>query len=782
MSIIDSVFGFFVEEADEHLGVLENGLLQLEKDPSLSAELIEPLFRSAHTLKGSANLMNVTDVGSVAHRLEDLLEGIRDGEQALTIGRVNAMLFALDQMREMIHIRKAGEDPADELVTEALSRIALAESEAAASSASDETEDETSETLAESEELVETAEPDALTDTEQKEAEVDEEDEANTYVGSERRKPTRRMDESGVVRVGLDRIESLMGLVGEFTVTKNHLLDRLPVLERMKGEVEFAGQRLLKEVTGFAERYDYTMPAQNAVAGGDDAFDELEFDRYDELNLFSRKLREITEDIEEAMKEMSGFFNLFSQDVFSLDRMTDDMKEQISAARTVQAGQLFQRFNRSIRDLAQEAGKAVELCISGGETAIDRVVYDGLFDPLLHIVRNSFAHGIESEEERRAAGKPEKATIWLKAERRGNTVEVVIEDDGRGIDLERVRARGIEKGFIVEGDDVSEQDLIQLIFRPGFSTNVETDSVSGRGVGMNVVMDRLSSLNGTIDVWTKKGEGTRFRLRLPLSLVIVNVIQFSCCEQRFVIPSALVDEIVDLEYEARAESGKYTNIKQVDMAKLLKLPADDSKPGYGIVTQSEGTPIMLLVDVVIGQEDTVIKPFGSFLDELPYFSGSSLSGDGTMRLVVNPARMKHQRIEVAEVSVEPVAAAPSTPHVLVVDDSLSVRKFASLMLKANGFSVITAVNGQDALEKLDEGENVFSIITDLEMPIMHGYELLRELQNRGIDIPVAVLTSRAGEQHRQEALSLGASDYLVKPFDEEGLIGVVTRHQEKVGV
>ena len=758
MSIIDSVFGFFVEEAEEHLGVLEEGLLQLEKDPSGSDEIIEPLFRSAHTLKGSANLVNVTDVGSISHRLEDMLEAIRDGAEVLTRGRIDAMLFALDQMRELIHLRKSGEEIPDELVTEALARMAQAENEQS-EPVSDEETSETGDA--------------ASRKTESGAAEEN----TGSYVGTERRKPTRRMEEAGVVRVGMDRIESLMGLVGEFTVTKNHLLDRLPVLERMRGEIDFSGKRLLKEVSGFSERYDYTLPAQNA-ASGDDAFDELEFDRYDELNLFSRKLREITDDIEEALKEMTGFFNVFSQDVFSLDRMTDDMKEQISAVRTVQAGQLFQRFNRSIRDISQETNKPVELCISGGETAIDRVVYDGLFDPLLHIVRNSFAHGIEPQEERLANGKPERATIWLKAERRGNTVEIVVEDDGRGIDLERVRERGIEKGFIAAGEEIAEQDLIQLIFRPGFSTTMAADSVSGRGVGMNVVMDRLASLNGTIDVWTEKGQGTRFRLRLPLSLVIVNVIQFSCCQQKLVIPSALVDEIVDLGFEERNSSeGKYNQIQKIDLAGLLKLPACDKRPSFGIVTQSEGTPIMLLVDAVLGQEDTVIKPFGVFLEELPYFSGSSLAGDGTMRLVINPARMKHQTLDVPDVRAEPVAEMPEVPKVLVVDDSLSVRKFASMILKANGFAVVTAVNGQDALEKL-EGGNIFSIITDLEMPIMHGYELLRELQHKGVEIPVAVLTSRAGEQHRKEALALGASDYLVKPFDEEGLVGVVSRHRE----
>ncbi len=763
MSIYDNVFGFFVEEAGEHLRVLEGGLLQLEKDPSAAAELIESLFRAAHTLKGSANLMTITDVGAVAHRIEDLLEDLRTGVGTLRPAQVDAMLFALDQMRELIEFRKQGEVAPERLVTETLRRLAEAETPSAEAEAGD------ADVVA----TAEADEPETATALMRNSAEE---------AARERRSPGRRLEEAGVVRVGMEKIESLMGLVGEFTVTKNHLLSRLPVMEQMRSEVDFAGKRLLKEVSGFAERYDYSLPVQSALSG-DESFNELEFDRYDELNLFSRKLREITNDIDAALKEMAGFYKGFSRDVQTLDRMTDEMKEQISAARTVPAGQLFQRFSRMVRDMSQDLGKPVEFLIAGGETPIDRVIYDGLYDPLLHIVRNAFAHGIEPINERLAADKPATAKILLKAERRGNTVEITVQDDGRGIDLQRVRARGIEKGFFAASDPTSDQELIQLIFRPGFSTTLAADSQSGRGVGMNVVMDRLAGLNGTIDVDTESGQGTSFRLRLPLSLVIVNIIQFSCAGQQLVIPSALVEEIVDLEYAQRTSAvyESHKSLQRIDLAELLKLTATQSTPAYGIVTQSEGTPVMLLVDAILGQEDTVIKPFGAFLQELPYISGSSLAGDGTMRLVINPARMKrHKSVAVTEAAVAASLPSANTPvaKVLLVDDSLSVRKFASLLLSGRGYEVVTAINGDDALAKL-QTEAIFSIITDLEMPGMHGYELLRELKNSDYrHIPVAVLTSRAGEQHRREAFALGATDYLVKPFDEDGLLAVVNRHRQ----
>ncbi|MCK4620675.1 MAG: Hpt domain-containing protein [Desulfuromonadales bacterium] len=256
MSIMDELFGFFLEEANDHLRILEEGLLQLEKNPELVEELIEPLFRAAHTLKGSANLVNVTDVGVVAHRLEDLLEGIRDGEPNLTLIQADGMLFALDQMRELIHLRQSNEKAPEGMVADILARLATADSQG------DHEEPQTDHS------------PEVSTSAEEG---------TDQYIGVKRRVPSRRKDEAGGVRVSMERIESLMGLVGEFTVTKNHLLDRLPIMVRMQEEVDFAGQRLLKEVSSFSERYDYTMPTRSSD-DRDDTFEELEFDRYDELN------------------------------------------------------------------------------------------------------------------------------------------------------------------------------------------------------------------------------------------------------------------------------------------------------------------------------------------------------------------------------------------------------------------------------------------------------------------------------------------------------------------
>ncbi len=766
----DSVFSFFVEEAAEHIGVLEAGLLEMEIVGSSGSEDMESLFRAAHTLKGSASLVKMNSVGAIAHRMEDLFEAVRDGKLVANPVHIDALLFSLDQIRNLIRFKVEGRNEPTGVVTQALNRLDTAEKS--------------------KQKQVEIQQPSRKKNQTQevvpaKSGSVPAADEPAGFVGSERRGLGRRVEETTAgIRVGAEKIESLMGLIGEVTVTKNHLVDQYDQVERMREEIEFVGQRLLREVTQFADRYDYTLPTQteqqNQTEIGD--FQELEFDRYDDLNLFSRKLREITNDVGEGLRGLSDFFSGFGRDVSSLDRMTDEIKERISEIRTVPAGTLFQRFNRSVRDMARGLDIDVELFVLGGDTSIDRVVYDGLFDPLLHIVRNSFAHGIESAAERKRLGKPKKASIWLAAERRGNTVEISIKDDGRGIDLVGVRKRAIEKGFITTEDRLSERELIQMIFRPGFSTTAEADATSGRGVGMNVVMDRLAALNGTIDVETTKGEGSTFRLRLPLSLVIVNVIRFEVAGQMFVLPSTLVNEIQDLafEHKERLKSDRTEEPpEQIDLRKLFNLALAEEPSGYGILTQSEGIPILLLVDKVLGQEDTVIKPFGSFLRELPYFSGTSLAGDGSMRLVVNPARMKYHQVQGLDEPVDPISVpleSLGAPKVLIVDDSLSVRKYASLLLAGKGLKVLTASDGLEALALL-ENEEVDSIITDLEMPHMHGYELLAELQRRpDWQVPIAVLSSRAGEQHQQKAIQLGATDYLVKPFEEDNLFEVIKKH------
>ena len=761
-NILNDAIHLFYEEAAEHLTILENGLLRLEAEPDAVTSTVDELFRSAHTLKGSAALMKLSTISAVAHRLEDTFEELRDQQTTPSVQKVDAMLFALDQIKHLVQLRIDGREEPNGVLEKVQRLLDQPEQQDAAPP------------------KPERSAPAKTTDATE---------DADSYAGQERRSVDRREEIAAIgstaIKVGAEKLESMMNVLGQITVTKTHLVSQLRVMERMKEEVQFAGQRLLNEVANFSDRYAYALPEH--VRYTDDIiseFQELEFDRYDEINLFTRKLQEVTNDINEALRTISDFFTRFTGEVGTMDRMIGEMKERISEARTIKAGNLFQRFTRSVRELSRETGKPLQLNVAGGETPIDRVVYDGLYDPLLHIIRNSVAHGFESVKERRAAGKPETGTIWLSAQRKGNTIDITIRDDGRGMQLDKIRQRGEDRGFIKPGQEISDQELIQLIFRPGFSTTESTDRTSGRGVGMNVVMDRLAALNGTIDIETEPGQGTTMCLHLPLSLVIINVIQFKLGHQAFVIPSNLIVEIVNLpigDLHPKSLEARGQKIKTFDLNGMFGLPPGDVERRFAIVTQSSGELVALLVDEIVSQEDTVIKPFGQFLREMPHFSGTSLAGDGTMRLVVNPSRLQVMDDQAAIASMtSELGQINHQTTVLVVDDSLSVRKYAAMMLEAHQIKVLTATQGMEALDVLDENPVDF-IITDLEMPVMHGYELLGELKRRGLleVIPVAVLTSRAGDQHKKKAFDLGASDYLVKPFEEDTLMAMVRRHTKK---
>lgn len=760
---------FFFEEADEHFTTLEMGLLRIEQSPQAVAEVIDEMFRAAHTLKGSAGLVKLTTISQIGHRLEDCMEAIRDGKVTVSRQRIDFMLFALDRIRELTRLAMAGEPEPEGVIPQVDSLLAAIEQtpESAPSAAAQEEK------------------PVPLISRDERRADQP------AFAGLERRTTTREEapggTPAGVIRLGTDKLESMMNLLGEITVAKTHLVSQLTVMQRMKEEIEFAGQRLLREVGSFADRYAYAMPER--IAPNDSLvhdFEELEFDRYDELNLFSRKLQEITSDIGEGLRGLSGFLGGFTGEVEGLDRMVVTMKERLSDARTVRVENLFQRFTRTIRELSRESGKPLQLLVFGGDTAIDRVVFDGLYDPLLHIVRNAVAHGFEPAEERLRRGKPEVGSIWLSARRKGNTIEIEIKDDGRGIQLDKVRRRAMEKGFIAADETIDDSELMLMIFRPGFSTAETTDATSGRGVGMNVVMDRLGALNGTINILSDPGHGTSIRLTLPLSLIIINVIQFRCGNQPFVIPTNLVEEIVHLppaEDPPTELNHRELTIPVIHLQKVFRLPSATAESGqpqqrFAIVVQASGRNLALLVDAIISQEDTVIKPFGPFLQGMPHLAGSSIAGDGSLRLVVNPTRLLDQETLIGtDAAPAEMPAKDEALRILVVDDSLSVRKFAVMVLRAHGFEVVTATQGLEALAELEKTP-VDLILTDLEMPVMHGYELLGELGRRNLleSIPTLVLSSRAGQAHRDKALALGARDYLVKPFEEESLVATVRRH------
>ncbi|HEC97067.1 MAG TPA: hybrid sensor histidine kinase/response regulator [Nitrospirae bacterium] len=736
---------FFLAEAEEHLVVLEKGFLELEKNPSeLSG--IQELFRAAHSLKGSAALVKLDTTSKVAHNLEDVLESIRDGNTSVTGPVIDWLLHTLDAIKLLISEITLGNPEIIEIaaeVEESLKEILPGE--------------ETAKSIS----------------VKEKKA-----------VPEKRQVPRRREDIevlSNYVRVHVDNIEQMMNLVGELTILKNYLLSETGGILDLKDEIDYAGSRLIKEIDDFSSKYAYSIPDKiTYVDALLEDFRELEFDRYDELNLFTHKLHEIMDDITEALKDSANFLVRFSDHIRMIDRINMEMRETISRSRMVEAGRLFQRFTRTIRDLAHRSDKKVRFIVSGTETRIDRVIFERLFDPLLHIIRNAISHGIEDPEERVSKGKSKVGRISLAARREGNSVVIDVKDDGRGIDLGAVYRKAVRLGILQKGERLTKVRLLGILFSPGFTTLEETDITSGRGVGLDVVRETIAEMNGRITVATSEGKGTIFRIRLPLTLIIVNTVRFTAGGIEFVVPSSLIQELIEvdvLEYDTEAETVplRETRVEAKDLCKLLRLNPEGrgSKTHAIVFNLMPGNQVALLVDEITGQEETVIKPLGKFLEGMKYYSGVSISAGGRLMPVLNPVALLEQPVETEFLQPE-IGEPERKQNILIVDDSLSIRKFVSIILQQKGYMVYTASNGMEALAVIDE-HPVDLIITDLEMPVMHGYELLRELRRKGLSetIPVVILTSRGSEKHKEKAASLGAKEYLVKPFEEALLLETV---------
>jgi len=750
---------YFLSEAEDHINTLQRGISEIDAATG-SDTVIEDLYRAAHTLKGAAALVKLTTTSNIAHRMEDILEGLKD--KKITAGReiVDLLFYMLDSIKGLVQDVSEGRDEESAIEQEVFARADEALSRVAA--------------------LPGRVPPKAP----EPEAVVPEKREA---IG--RRKEDFEFFSGNFVKVDVRKVEEMLNLIGEITIKKNYLLGKTKETGEISDEIFFAGRRLLKEITEFADRYAYSLPDNVRYTDPLLAeFGELEFDRYDELNLFSRKLQEITNDITEALKDLSDFFESFGDDVKTIGNMIKMLRSDISEARMVEIGRLFQRFVRPIKDMARQYDKKVELLISGGDTKIDKVIFERLFDPLMHIIRNAIIHGIEGADERLQKGKKEEGLILLSARREGNTVVIEVNDNGRGIDMDRLFEEGVRKGLLTPDSRPSKEDLLSLIFVPGFSTTEIADMASGRGMGMSAVRRLISAINGVVEVDTDDGRGTTCRIKVPSSLAITNVIVFSSGGVEFVMPSGLLEEIIQLEVTDAVKgittiSYRGREIPAMNLSEMLGISCQRGSTAgsfpnalFAIICNLTDRKAALIVDEIAGQEETIIKPMNRFLGGLYIYSGTTISGDGRIRFVINPLRLFEDHIQ-------PVAVRPVTEEgyegrrVLIVDDSLSVRKYVSAFLEARRFRVYSASNGVEALNLLEDTP-VDMVITDLEMPVMHGYELVHRIKTsqKWKEIPVVVLTSRSAEKHRIKALQSGVKDYLVKPFDEKTMLEVLQKY------
>ena len=606
--------------------------------------------------------------------------------------------------------------------------------------------------------------------------------------------------EKQFIRVNIERLDNLMNLVGEMVVNRNRLVKQVELIKELREEITFSQKRLINVVKNFEEKYEYTLhhqaPSRQVVEQSHDFF-ELEFDRYDDFNLLSRKLTEISNDTNEIMTEFAGFFDSFELDASRISMITTNLQDEITMARMVEMDKLFQLFQRPVRDLTQAENKQVNMVVTGEDTKIDKTIFEVISDPLMHMIRNAISHGIETPEERTKLGKDPSGSLILNARHEGNSIVLEIQDDGRGMDPVVLRKAAVDKGFLssTEARALTDADAINLIFKAGFSTAATVGKVSGRGVGMDVVSNQLAKINGRIEIKTEPGVGTKFVIRLPLTLAIAQSLIVKFKDQELAVPMSIVEETTRFSYKdiQRVAGEEMVNLRDT-LIRLIKLnellgvgrfpKKSDAYQHPTLILGTAEKRLALMVEDIAGREEIVVKSLGEFLKTVKMFSGATISGEGNVRLIINLTAIFGDEGLGAKANFIPakeaVAAESTTvrrkPRILVVDDSISIRKFVQRFLDRVGYEVEVAADGMAALGAM--GKAKFDVvITDLEMPVMHGYDLMAEMKRTTAlaNIPIIVLTSRAGEKHKQKALEMGAQDYLVKPFEEQEMVSALKK-------
>jgi chemosensory pili system protein ChpA (sensor histidine kinase/response regulator) len=793
----DDVLSYFGPEALEHLETMTAALLSLGDHGGGDAE-VAALFRAVHTLKGAAYVVGCPAIGELAHGLEDLLVGIREGRAPLTAAVLEVGLGTVDACKLML-------DPRADVsvdITAAVARV----------------KDRTAALLAEVPSSV--AQPAATSTTALSQPATTPAlapplpAPAYRPARSASRQPAAPLGRQ-TIRVPLERLDTLMDLVGELVVTRSGLERRLNDLDRLADILLSSRARLGQAVADFERRQlDGRQPSRRAAEERSERrdfrfrsvgeqFAELEFDRYDDFTLLARSVAEIASDIAEVQAEIGSLGRTVRDDLSLVHRLTGEVRVGLGRARLVPLGTLYNRFIRQGQEAAKAAGKSLRVETSGESVELDASIIEQIVDPLLHLVQNAVVHGLEPPDERRARGKPAAGTVKLGASHRGAFVVLDVSDDGRGIDADRVRQRAVAQGFLrpESAAALTDREALELIFRPGFSTVDEVTTTAGRGVGMDVVRTNVGRLNGEVGVETEPGAGTRFTVRLPLTVLVTEALLVRVSTEVLAVPLNAVHVIAtpgpdalreDSEGQTVLIEGRWLPLLHLDRA--LGLPATPAPSRVTVLALRGGGGLFACaVGQVLHKEEIVVKPLGAFLEGIGPYAGATVSADGRVTLLLDPARLgeasmfarsgsavgapaslRHS-VTLAGVGGRSQAGADDRrPRVLLVDDSLSVRKFVGQMLDKAGFDVTTANDGAEALARL--GEREFDVmVTDLEMPRLNGYELLEDVRRRPStrDLPVVILTTRSGAKHQSLARQLGINHYVTKPVSEEEFVRLI---------
>ncbi len=749
--IDDQLLPLFLEEGADLIAGIHTSLRIWNSDPD-APEPRQNLARLLHTLKGSARMTGIMSLGDVVHQLESQLEdGMQQGVAA----------------RDLIDALTAGIDRAQAM----MDRVASGEAA-----------------------IIETSPAQAVDDTPEQAPAT-----AAVPIAEDLAAATPHADSNALIRVRANIIDRMVNEAGEIGIARTRIDGELRTLRRSLLDLTENVIRLrnqLREVEIQADMQLQSRTALSSSSGGDDEFDPLELDRYTRLQELTRLLAEGVGDVTTVQQNLLTNIDNAELALHSQARLSRDLQQSLMQIRLVPFDTLTDRLYRIVRQSSKELGKRVNLDIHNGHIEIDRSVLEHLNAALGHLLRNAITHGIESAEERRRNDKPDTGQITIALTYQGNEIAVSVSDDGQGLNFDKIEQRARERGLLSANEAIDAYRLTNMIFAAGFSTSESVSELSGRGVGMDVVKAEVATVGGRIDVVTNPGSGTTFRVFLPLTLAQTQAVLVEAAGSSYAIPSNLISQVLEIKahtmHELLAKGGTEWNGEMYYYRYLPHLLGDTgaqpeiNRFNWIILLQAGEQRMALHVDHLRGNQEIVVKQAGPHVLRVVGVSGATVLGDGEVVLILNPVALTTRSLGETELFLptpQPAdvlaAQEQKVPLIMVVDDSLTVRKITGRMLEREGFQVLTAKDGTDALEKLlDNLPDV--ILSDIEMPRMDGFDLVRNIRadERLQEIPIIMITSRLAEKHREHAARIGANHYLGKPYVEDELLGLIRSYTD----
>ncbi|GAA9944628.1 chemotaxis histidine kinase/response regulator CheAY2 [Helicobacter pylori] len=798
MDDLQEIMEDFLIEAFEMNEQLDQDLVELEHNPE-DLDLLNRIFRVAHTIKGSSSFLNLNILTHLTHNMEDVLNRARKGEIKITPDIMDVVLRSIDLMKTLlVTIRDTGSDTnngKENEIEEAVKQLQAITSqnlegakertkEAPQKENKEEVKEENKENKAKAPIAENTSSDNPLAD----EPDLDYTSMSAEEVEAEIERLLNKRQEADKERRAQKKQEA-KPKQEEQAKPKQEVTPTKETPKTPKTETK------AKAKADTEENKAPSIGVEQTVRVDVRRLDHL-MNLIGELVLGKNRLIRIYSDVEERY-DGEKFLEELNQVVSSISAVTTDLQLAVMKTRMQPVGKVFNKFPRMVRDLSRELGKSIELIIEGEETELDKSIVEEIGDPLIHIIRNSCDHGIEPLEERRRLNKPETGKVQLSAYNEGNHIVIKISDDGKGLDPVMLKEKAIEKGVISERDaeGMSDREAFNLIFKPGFSTAKVVSNVSGRGVGMDVVKTNIEKLNGIIEIDSEVGVGTTQKLKIPLTLAIIQALLVGVQEEYYAIPLSSVLETVRISQdEIYTVDGKSVLrlrdevLSLVRLSDIFKVDAilESNSDVYVVIIGLADQKIGVIVDYLIGQEEVVIKSLGYYLKNTRGIAGATVRGDGKITLIVDVGAMmdmaKSIKVNITTLMNESENTksknSPSDYIVLAIDDSSTDRAIIRKCLKPLGITLLEATNGLEGLEMLKNGDKIpDAILVDIEMPKMDGYTFASEVRkyNKFKNLPLIAVTSRVTKTDRMRGVESGMTEYITKPYSGEYLTTVVKR-------